>query len=275
MKPNQTATLIEVDPVLAAAMLKTNNNFRKLKEGKYLQLYRSFARGDYQCDGSPIRFNTRGELIDGQHRLTAIKATGITVWMWVIKGIERDHTIDTLSTPRSIKDHLINKKETNTATLASAINILIGMNDGTHGSRSGGSAAPSATEMMQFLDKNPYLRDSIKKCHKVRKVRAPEGIVAAIHYRASKQAVEAADLFVEELSTTANKGLEDPVYRLQSRLQLNFNSKAKLPILEVYALIIKAWNLWICGKSCSNLRFRSSGPGKEAYPVMILPNEAK
>lgn len=62
-----------ITPAIAAAFLESNTGNRVLRPGTvktWLQIYR---RGEYVTTHQGIAFDTDGRLIDGQHRLTAIR----------------------------------------------------------------------------------------------------------------------------------------------------------------------------------------------------------
>ena len=54
------------------------------------KLQTDMNQGEWHFTGSPIVFDESNELVDGQHRLSAIVASGSTQWMIVVQGVKRD-----------------------------------------------------------------------------------------------------------------------------------------------------------------------------------------
>lgn len=64
--------IIKVTPQMAAEWLSLNENNRPLRRTVIEGLKAAFARGEYMTTHQGIAFSETGELLDGQHRLTAI-----------------------------------------------------------------------------------------------------------------------------------------------------------------------------------------------------------
>lgn len=80
-----TWTLEQITPAIAKAWLMRNDVNRNIRPSK-VRLYAKIMRDGYwrpthQC----IAFDASDRLIDGQHRLTSIVETGVTVWMYVAR----------------------------------------------------------------------------------------------------------------------------------------------------------------------------------------------
>lgn len=61
----------EIDPELAAELLKRNHENRNPKPRKIEQFVREMQRGAWDIDVSDIKFGRNGDLVDGQNRLLA------------------------------------------------------------------------------------------------------------------------------------------------------------------------------------------------------------
>lgn len=86
----ETKTLI-VSPQVARDWLKRNVNNRPLRATTVAGLKAAFQRGEYVLTHQGIGFDTDGNLIDGQHRLTAISEMpdDFRVEMMVTRGLPR------------------------------------------------------------------------------------------------------------------------------------------------------------------------------------------
>lgn len=95
MKNNAPITTFEfITPEIAKEYLKLNMACnRHIDARRVKELTTDIQNGNWQLNGDTIRFNKKGELIDGQHRLTAIANSGCTVMTGVTRNIENDVTI--------------------------------------------------------------------------------------------------------------------------------------------------------------------------------------
>lgn len=78
---------VDIDPATAEKWLGANIRNRSLKKDVVRAYARDMGNGQWASTHQGIAFNERGELIDGQHRLTAIAQSGKTIRMLVTTGI--------------------------------------------------------------------------------------------------------------------------------------------------------------------------------------------
>lgn len=78
---------MDIDPATAALWLDNNLRNRRLDEDTVIAYARDMMNGVWVPTHQGVAFNDRDELIDGQHRLTAIVRTGRTVCMMVTFGL--------------------------------------------------------------------------------------------------------------------------------------------------------------------------------------------
>ena len=96
-----------IDKDKAIEYLKCNMVNRDISRGRVLQYADSMKRGDWQLNGDSIKFNERGEMVDGQHRLSAIIETGIPITTVVMTGIEDGICLFDRGRNRSTTDSLL------------------------------------------------------------------------------------------------------------------------------------------------------------------------
>lgn len=100
-----------ITPEIAKEMLATNYRNRPLRESVVNDYVRMFRNGEF-VEESPntISINTKGKLIDGQHRLTAIIRLGISVWLYVARDVPDNAVIDR-GMMRALQDSLYMRGE--------------------------------------------------------------------------------------------------------------------------------------------------------------------
>lgn len=77
-----------VTPQMAEAMLRTNvDNQRKITPSTVDRYAQDISSGSWKLTHQGIAFNAKGELFDGQHRLTAVVQSGVAVDLRVTFGV--------------------------------------------------------------------------------------------------------------------------------------------------------------------------------------------
>lgn len=80
-----------VEPAFATEILEHRNKTnRVLRESVVKKYMREIHQGRWMETGATIAFDLHGDLVDGQHRLTAIARTGIGQWMVLVTGLHPD-----------------------------------------------------------------------------------------------------------------------------------------------------------------------------------------
>ena len=95
------AIVEEITPEVATQYLAMSKGNRKLSTGAVNSYARDMKSGAYDLTHQGIAFFDDGSLADGHHRLEAIKKSGVTVQMLVVRGVARSKNIDR-TRPRTI-----------------------------------------------------------------------------------------------------------------------------------------------------------------------------
>jgi hypothetical protein len=69
-------SIIRITPLYAAELLKTNNNIRPINKEHVQFLYKQMESGNWQFGNDAIVLDHNGNLVNGQHRLTALVQYG-------------------------------------------------------------------------------------------------------------------------------------------------------------------------------------------------------
>lgn len=115
-----------VGPALAEELLTSYEiDYRKLRPKHADNLARDMSSNNWNFDGSPIRIDVNGNLLDGQHRLTAVKKSGIRLLFLFVTGLPVSvySTIDTVLA-RRFADALRKDKYNNVTGRGALVNIL-------------------------------------------------------------------------------------------------------------------------------------------------------
>jgi hypothetical protein len=229
---------------------------------------RDMAAGRWSLNGDPIRFNTDGKLIDGQHRLLAIIQANVTIKSFVVHDLD-DEAFWTLDAgiKRTMGDEFTFAEEKNAIALGAALQQLMRYE---HGILDKGTALKATRhEQRDALTRHPEIRGSIPY-GQMTKAMLRHSLGTVLHYLFSRKDKVLADEFFVKLSQGTNLKDDDPIYLLRERLvKENFKgSKTRLIPKEVLALTIKAWNAARKDEHPRSLKWRGQGEGAEDFPVI-------
>jgi hypothetical protein len=230
---------------------------------------RDMAGGRWTLNGDPIRFDTHGNLIDGQHRLLAIIAANVPVKSFVVRDLDDDVflTLDS-GIKRTMGDELTFGNEKNAIALAAAIQQLMRYE---HGILDKGTALKATRhEQKDALERHGEIRESIHY-GQMTKAMLRHSLGTVLHYLFSRKDKVLADQFFVKLAQGTNLKDDDPIYLLRERLMRENlkGSKTRLVPKEVLAITIKAWNAKRKDEKPRSLRWRGNGEGPEDFPAIV------
>lgn len=81
---------VEISPRVAQLWLDRKAENRKMSEAEVVRQLLDIAAGRFALGHQGVAFNADGQLVDGQHRLEAIKRSGMTVWILVTVNESRE-----------------------------------------------------------------------------------------------------------------------------------------------------------------------------------------
>lgn len=262
-----TYELVNITPDMAAAWLKSNThnrNFRAVVASAYAA---DMAAGAWLENGQSIRFATDGTLLDGQHRLTAIKDSGVTLRMIVVRNLPNDTqmTMDT-GAKRTFADVLRMSGEKNAVNLAA---VCLRVNSWENGLRKNikGGTPPTHRQLLDVLDRYPVLRRSVEIADRVRITGAlTAGSASLCHWLFVRLDADDCAFFFARLADRAGLMTDDPIYALGRSLDNLAAGQHRPDEPHVTALVIKAWNAYRDGRSVQIIAYRPGGAKPEPYP---------
>lgn len=258
-----------ITPQMAEKYLARNRQpNRHLKESHILRLARDMRHGRWRCNGESLIFDRDGNVLDGQHRLHAIVRSNTAIDTWVIYGIDPDvmSTLDRGSL-RNMADVLGMHGEASCTQLAAALTWLWAYEHGGLQTHHHKGNNPTTGEMEELLLKHPALRASCPYAKRSASL-IPGGLGAALHYLFMQKDAPLASTFFAKLADGEQLSKTDGIYQLRERLQKNRMERRKLPVIDLAALTIKAWNAHRTGTPVGVLRWRG---GKDKHRESNMP----
>jgi hypothetical protein len=270
-----SAQLTSVTPKLAAQWLAKNQHNRNVRTSVVNAYARDMIAGNWQVTGEALKFDTEGDLIDGQHRLQAVIKADVTVTMLVVRGIAAtaQDVMDT-GAKRSASDALQLHGHANSTTLAAAARLALMLdldsraNADTRNRRSNSSFTNS--EVKAYVDRHPELHDGASKAAAFKKsIDLNPSVMAVAWTRLAAADPERAETFFDSIANNSTGGAGDPRSTLIKRLASARRNGERLSQGTQLALVIRAWNAWCRGERVTNLRIAASVGRGESVAVSI------
>lgn len=245
----------DINRAKASKYLEHNNNNRHINARTVDRYAKQMVAGEWQINGEPIMFSSKGNLLNGQHRLSAIVAANKSIAIPVFRGVAEDviKTIDT-GKPRSLADHLKihgYSADSGLGLTVIAATIRIVFDFDTDGLFTQRRVKITPTEAIKYLDLHPDIFESAKFLvdHRT-KSPVPISILVALHYLFRKIDCVEADEFIEKFFTGEDQAKGSPILALRAKLDFSAHERRQgnAKRREDVGLIVKAWHAYIDGK---------------------------
>jgi len=144
-----------ITPKMASEMLNMNLRNRPIRPGFVGAYKRDIENGDWIFDGTPIRFDSDGILLDGQHRLKACVETGQSIESLVVSNLDKraQRVIDS-GLRRNAGDYLCLEGVEGGKEVSAGCRVAMQMRDGRWT-----SANYTNTDIVNFYFENQEISD--------------------------------------------------------------------------------------------------------------------
>lgn len=273
-------SVIKITPQKAREWLDTTNTHnRKVSDVHVKKLAKSMREGKWVANGQSISFSADGTLLDGQHRLSAIVASGVSITCPVAYGIEDDrawstYDVDTrkrnatqLAQMLGVQKHL--------PLIVAAARLMYAYDKCLTSSEflwkvKNTASHYDAEDIAVYAAENEDLIRLIMAEVGMELTKSsgyPGGVVGmfAILWRLDWSATSE---FLQKLAHGYSAGLTCPIFHMRTALIRGISGTAKRDAIArsiLLALIIKAWNAHKMDNSISVLKHNIS----HAFPVPI------
>lgn len=261
---------VQITPTQAGKWLDMIPSFqRRIDDKQVNKLVRAIQKDQWRENGATIIFNEDGYVIDGQHRLKAIALAGKSVGSLVVRGVSNDESIFRTigdEKPRKLTDFI---KCHNVNIVGSVLRMYWLLTIGTPpGPGHGSSTVPPIAEVMKFADKwAETISELVGPLQSAGKFLGQSSYCVFLTFYYTKvrpvDNPERVGEFFARVADGLNLTATDPVYKLRQRF-LSITGSITIDRGAAQALILKALNLYLDGKPCSNLRWDS----KEEFPAL-------
>lgn len=265
-----------ITPAMAVEYLSHAAPNRHIRKQRVEAYARDMQSHNWLVTGQPILFTGSGELIDGQHRLSAIIESGETVELLIIRGIRPD-AIKVLDSgvARTFADVLVIEGESKSTAgvLAALVKRMALWDTGLYLQSGALSQILTHHDLAQYLDKHPELRDH---AHFATGTRAhPPGIsasmFAAVFTLCSRIDPDQALAFCSAWRDGTGLEAGSPILVLRERLVsgdvVGYHTTVSWLSEYKQALAFRAWNHWRKGTKVTKLQLPPGGLTNKNYPL--------
>lgn len=266
--------IMTIDPNTADVFLSMNTKNRPLNLTRSKRIAEAIKRGEWQLNGDAIRISKSGVLLDGQHRLMAIKLSGMSVESFVITGLEDEvfKTIDTNAKARGAADIFAINGEKNSTSLAASALLLFFYRKNNVPFKMSPADYATPIELQSIVEENPDLRNCVNFsgssswCRKY-VTQTVTGFCLFVFREKNEQ--KGTDFF-ELLETGAGLHKNSPILVLRNRLIMESSDK-NVKISQKYkvSLIFKSFKHFLAGDEIKQLRVPLEN-GSPARGVFVL-----
>lgn len=249
---------VKITPELAAHYLTFNRNNWDIIQARIDGYADEMHRGEWAENGESIKFSKNARLIDGQHRLSAIIKSGVSLHMLVVFGCEEEAQVKIdIGRTKTARGVLTVQGLGNweARTLGTAIHTLINHEKGLPIS-SNVKGLNREVEAF-YLENQTALLATVKLAKDLPRKITPitHAKAMVLHFLFAKIDVATADSFIEKLFTGDSLARTNPIYQLRERiLEAQRAGGTPLTTRQQLHACIKSWNYVRAHKGLSSAR---------------------
>lgn len=272
--------LVFVTPLIAAEWLKVNTSNRKKKKLNLALVTEEMTKGDW-VEGEDsvdfIGFNKLGKLINGQHTLNGIIASGKSLWLEVKLNMSQ-RSVEVMDTgfKRTAGDLLAMDSFPNPNEAATIAKFVMLFDEGRYSDAANStvksnssSTTASNYRVKRFVKSVPDMNEIIldfKKFNKKTHRLLSTSHLCAFYILFRRKSTRDADDFFDKLITGTALSQTSPIYHLREKLLFDRTTKGrKMQLRHKVAYVVLAWNFYREEKRIKTLYFDP----KEKFPKPI------
>lgn len=267
LAPGITFEVVNLTPELAEEFLTHLPQRQRSLSPATVDMYSAdMLEGEWIFTGDAIRFDTDGNLIDGQHRCTAVVESGRTVPAVVIRGLNEDAILNLDNgRRRSFGDDLRIKGYPNHTALAALVGRVWHWEHGNFAYKGVpmvrnavyANTSPTRAQLWATLAEHPELVEITTHGQRVMRYlpNITISVIAFSWWLLGEADVDRREKFFHELVQGSSvNSPEYPITVLKRVATRRMGPSERLEGWVWLAYVIKAWNAWYNEQSISYLR---------------------
>lgn len=241
----------------AARWMERNVRNRPLSPVTVEKYRRDMVAGQWVYAADPIRFDSMGNLLDGQHRLTALAmCEDLTLPFLVVRGLPAEtQMVMDQGRKRNAGQQLALKGVKNSSAVAAAAKVTIMWEEGLlFRDNKAAQVAVTSPRIEAWVAENYDLIESVGSYYSaIRNNDAPPSVAFAAAIRFAQINPDQAHAFYLALAN-GGTGMGHPINTLDKRLQRVRREGLKMPQRDYLSLFILAWNAYRDGRQMSKFQ---------------------
>lgn len=247
----------DLTPSIAERFLKLNIKNRPLSPQSIAKYRRDMESGRWVFAADPIRFDTTGSLIDGQHRLSALALCedSTTIPFLVIRGLPNEtQMVMDQGKKRTPGQQLAIKGVKNANAIAAGAKIYLTWKNGyLFRDNKVASMAISTPQIEEWVAANVDLVAHVNGHYgSLRANDAPPSVTTCAAFAFAQVSPDSEVQFFQALAS-GGMAKNHPINTLDKRLQRIRREGMKIPQRDYLAMFIQAWNATRDGRSMSQI----------------------
>lgn len=255
-----------VTPEEAQAWLGANHKNRRIRSVGVSAYAKDMAAGRWTLNGESIKIDKHGNLVDGQHRLSAVIESDSPVEMLVVTGLEPE-AMDTVDTgmKRTTADVLGMGGEKNQTILAAMLRRLVLRSEGRHIIQ--GTAAPTMASALAYLGDHSDVRYSAEFAANsgITKIIAPS-VIGCGHWLFGQIDTTARDFFMGRI-IDEDVPPNHPARTLKGKMIAQRLAGKRPTSDETMYYLIRSWNLYRNGETPTRIHLPREGLSNANFPM--------
>lgn len=249
---------VMVTPDDAAILLENNDGNRSINNTHVSVLADAMTSGEWMETGDTIKLDKSGRILDGQHRLMAVRTANTPVRFDFAFGVATE-AFDRIDVGRARTAGNIFEIAgfNNGATLATTSKILMSIEAGYKAMR---SMRATRHQLLEYMKANPDMIESGKIGKEISrgigKAGSVSGISAGVFLIRQRMGDHEPAEFFGKVATGVGLHTDSPILAFRNRCIRSADGRP-LDGVDVAALLVKAFNFWHEGRACKILTWRS------------------
>ena len=252
-EPN--AVFVDISPKVAEAMLAYNVNNRTLRRHQVSALATEMSKKQWLATGEAIKFDVKGNLIDGQHRLEGCVAAKMTLKnQLIVTGLpEKSFAVIDTGMKRTPKDTLNVAGIANGSAIAPVARMMIVLDAGLNAYDVNAMKLVTRQDILKYAQENIIELDWAARLSRPVYASAKLGnqtalISLALTALRKGHSQERIEEFFVALATGEKLSATSPILSLRSWLIRYGKDAMRNPATTHYSNYVNAFNAWVKGK---------------------------
>lgn len=266
-----TSSTVMVTPDMAKRWLEHNKKNRTISPTVVAKYSNDMKSGLWTFAADPVRFDIDGHLIDGQHRLTALSESGVTIPMLVIRGLHPDaQLVMDQGRKRTSGQQLGLYGIKNSSNVAASVKFLIMWELGYLFRDNKIAQSITTPVIVEYVETHAADIEFFQKnIRRITQVDVPPSISGAFFIMANRIDPAGAAEFLSQVYSMTGMSEGHPILTLDRRLRKIRRESLNTPYRDYLAFLILAWNAWRDGRRMTKFQRPWGGSWSvENFPEM-------